>query len=129
MKEPLQRGLANAKALKIFKRPSSKVNCNCNQMNAPCQKVQIKKGPHCVLSIRQEVGRDLHMQEKILCSCYGALLVRVRSLRSRVMPIYLFTEVRCMERSLEISVKVLLTCLWNGAKEFHFIKSTHLKCF
>ena len=39
--------------------------------------------------------------------------------------IFPFTEVARIERSVEISVKTLPTCLSNGANGFTFLKSTY----
>ena len=75
-KEPPQRGLANAKALKILNDQAANLTAICNHMNAPCEQLRSKKGRHYAWSTRRDVSQRLRMQGAIPSSCYVALLVK-----------------------------------------------------
>ena len=74
-KEPLQRGLANAKALKILNDQAVNLTAICNHMNAPCDQLRSKKGRHYAWSTRRDVSQRLRMQGTIPSSCCVALLL------------------------------------------------------
>ena len=73
------------------------------------------KGPHCAWSIRRDVRQGLCQLRCTSCRRSGPAI-------SLDMPIYVFYEVPRIESSLLMSLKALLTCLWNGTEGFIFVK-------
>ena len=112
--------------LKFLKNQAAMLTTTCNAINAPSQQLLNKKCPWCVFHYTR-CKPGLTHAENILLKLLRC--ISGQDADPRVgwgMSIYLFFRVLRVQDLLEVSSKTLLTCLWNEAKGFTFVKSPFL---